>query len=308
MAPQFASRQKPIMETVFVTGGSSPLGQHVLQRLMSAMRIIALVHRRKIELRGAEIELLPGGLEEVVRNSAALHKAQVVLHMAAVTHADNPSDYFRVNAELTKQLLSICSPSQHFVYVSTICAHPSGGAYGYSKWLAEEAVRNSGLDHTIIRPSEIYGSSGGEGIDALIALAQKKRILPDFRYRGSIEYAPISAQDTAHFIAETTISRQHTGKIYTLCANRSCTAADMARALRNSVRPLFVLPVPVTVVRLAKRLGLPLPFKSDQLDRLVLPKIYDNALARRDYDFQPLSFLDYLAGTQKSPHAQALDH
>jgi hypothetical protein len=51
----------------------------------------------------------------------------------------------------------------------------------------------------------------------------------------------------------------------------------MARALRSSVRPLFVLPVPGVMLRAAKALGLPLPFKRDQIDRLVLPKTYNNA-------------------------------
>jgi len=83
-------------------------------------------------------------LEECVRHPAALQTARIVLHMAAVTHADAPSEYLRVNTELTKRLLSVCSPRQHFVYVSTICAHPNGGAYGRSKWLAEEAIRVRG--------------------------------------------------------------------------------------------------------------------------------------------------------------------
>jgi nucleoside-diphosphate-sugar epimerase len=288
-----------MMETVFVTGGSSALGRQVLQRLMSYFRILAVLHRRNLELPDAEIELLHGGLEETVRNPRALQRAQVVLHMAAVTHADDPAEYFRVNAELTKQLVSACSASQHFIYVSTICAHPDGGAYGRSKWLAEEAIRGSRLDYTIIRPSEIYGSTDGEGIDALIALARKVRILPDFRHRGSIKYAPISVQEAAHFIAEATICRRHTGQTYTLCAERSCGAPDMARALRSSVRPLFVVPVPVMMLRAAKRLRLPLPFKRDQIDRLVLRKTYDSALARRDYDFQPCSFLDYLTEGEK---------
>jgi NADH dehydrogenase len=219
--------------------------------------------------------------------------------MAAVTHADEPDEYFRVNAELTKQLVSACSASQHFIYVSTICAHPDGGAYGRSKWLAEEAIRNSRLDYTIIRPSEIYGSRDGEGIDALIAVARKVHILPDFRYGGSIKYAPISVQDAAHFITEVTICRRHTGQAYTLCAERSCAAPEMARALRSSVRPLFVIPVPIMMLRAAKTLGLPLPFKRDQIDRLVLPKPYDSVLTRRDYDFQPQSFLDYLTASGK---------
>jgi uncharacterized protein YbjT (DUF2867 family) len=214
--------------------------------------------------------------------------------MAAVTHADDPAEYFHVNTELTKQLMSACSASQHFIYVSTICAHPDGGAYGRSKWLAEEAIRGSRLDYTIIRPSEIYGSKDAEGIDALIAVARKVRILPDFRYGGSIKYAPISTQEAADFIAEAAIYRRETGQTYTLCADRLCTAPEMAQALRSSVRPLFVIPVPITMLRAAKALRLPMPFKRDQIDRLVLPKAYDSTLARRDYDFHAQSFIDYL--------------
>lgn len=288
-----------MIETVFVTGGSSTLGQRVLRRLTSHFHVLAVVHRHNVEVPDAEIELVRGGLEETVRNPQTLQRAQVVLHMAAVTHADDPAEYFHVNAELTKQLVSACSASQHFIYVSTICAHRDGGAYGYSKWLAEEAIRGSGLDYTIIRPSEIYGAKNTEGIDALIAVARKVRILPDFRYGGSIKYAPISAQEAADFIAEAAIYRRETGQTYTLCADRSYTAPEMARALRSSVRPLFVIPVPITMLRAAKALRLPIPFKRDQIDRLVLPKAYDSTLARRDYDFQAQSFIDYLTKSDK---------
>jgi nucleoside-diphosphate-sugar epimerase len=288
-----------MMDTIFVTGGSSTLGQHVLRNLVPRVHVVAVVHRRRVEIPDAEFERLHGGLEETVRNPGALQRAQVVLHMAAVTHSDNPSEYFRVNTNLTKQLLSLCSPSQHFVYVSTICADPDTGAYGRSKWLAEKAIRDSGLNYTIIRPAEIYGSSNSEGIDALVALARKVRILPDFRHGGSIRYAPISVHEAAQFIAEATIRRRHNGRTYTLCAERSCAATEMAQALRKSVRPLFVLPVPVVMLRGAKALRLPLPFKRDQIDRLVLAKTYNNASARRDYDFHPRSFLDYLAQGEK---------
>jgi Predicted nucleoside-diphosphate-sugar epimerases len=203
-----------------------------------------------------------------------------------------------VNNDLTKQLLSVCNSRQHFVYVSTICAHPDGGAYGRSKWLAEEAIRASGLEYTIIRPTEIYGSQGSEGIDALIAVARKMHILLDFRSGGSIKYAPISLEDAAQFIAEATAQRRCTGQTYTLCAERPCTAVEMARALRRSVRPLFAVPVPVMMLRAGAACHLPVPFKRDQLDRLVVPKVYSDTAARRDYDFRAHPFLDYLAAEQ----------
>src|SRR5205809_6986631 len=194
-----------MIETVFVTGGSSILGRHVLRKLTSHFHVLAVAHRHNVEIPDAEIEVLHGGLEETVRNPWALQRAQVVLHMAAVTHGDNPAEYFHVNAELTKQLVSVCSASQHFIYVSTICAHPNGGAYGRSKWLAEEAIRSSRLDYTIIRPSVIYGFKDPEGIYALIEVARRVRILPDFRSGGSMKYAPISTGEAAHFIAEAAI-------------------------------------------------------------------------------------------------------
>ena len=288
------------METLFVTGASSILGQHVLRRLVSRLRILAVEHKRTVEILDGEVEVLHGGLEQCVRHPAALQAAQIVLHMAAVTHTDDASEYLRVNTKLTERLLSVCNPRQHFVYLSTICANPDGGAYGYSKWLAEEAIRASGLEYTIIRPAEIYGSKDGQGIDALIALACKRHILPDFRCGGSIKYAPISLDEAAQFIADATVQRRRSGQTYTLRAERSCTAPEMARALRSSVRPLFAVPVPVLLLRAAAALRLPVPFKRDQVDRLVLPKASSNMAARRDYGFEARSFLDYLAARRNS--------
>ena len=282
------------METLFVTGGSSTLGQQILRRLASRVHIVALMHRRNVAIPNAGMQVIRGALEECVRQPAALQEAQIVLHMAAVTHTDDASEYVRVNTELTKQLLSVCNPQQHFVYVSTICAHPAGGAYGRSKWLAEEAIRASGLNYTIVRPAEIYGSKGSEGIDALIAVARKTHILPDFRCGGSIKYAPISLDEAAQFIADATIQRRRIDQTYTLCAERSCTAPEMARALRSSVRPLLAVPVPVMLLRAVAALRLPVAFKRDQVDRLVLRKECCNTAARRDYGFRARPFLHYL--------------
>src|SRR5438094_10371847 len=111
-----------MIETVFVTGGSSILGQHVLRKLTSHFHVLAVAHRHNVEIPDAEIELLHGGLEETVRNPWALQRAQVVLHMAAVTHGANPAEYFHANGAFTTRLASGCSASQHVIYVSTLCA------------------------------------------------------------------------------------------------------------------------------------------------------------------------------------------
>ena len=120
--------------------------------------------------------------------------AQVIVHLAAVTHTNDEKQYFFVNTELTKRLLAVCRPGQRFIFVSSQSAHPDGGAYAHSKWLAEAAVRTSGLDFTIIRLAQVYGSKSGEGIDGLIAFARRTHLLPDIRHHGSAAYAPIAAE------------------------------------------------------------------------------------------------------------------
>ena len=283
------------MNTLFVTGGSSRIGTRVIQGLLPEFRILAASHRKPLVFPSGEVQILENGLEECEKFASQIQETSTILHMAAVTHTDDQSLYFSVNLELTRRLLKICRPTQHFVYVSSQCAHPEGGAYAHSKWLAEEAIRSSGVHYTIIRPAEVYGSKGTEGIDALLAIARKTHVMMDFRYRGSVGYSPVSLDETVDFIVKATRQSKSPSATYTLCNDRKYTAAEIAGVLRSFVRPLAVVPVPVKLLMAAVRLHVPVPFKQDQLDRLVVPKTLDNSAAKSDYGFQPQSFLDYLA-------------
>jgi hypothetical protein len=58
------------------------------------------------------------------------------------------------------------------------------------------------------------------------------------------------------------------------------------------------------MLRTAKTLWLPVPFKRDQIDRLVLSKVYNSVSPRRDYNFRARPFLRYLAEGEKSSVAR----
>jgi uncharacterized protein YbjT (DUF2867 family) len=179
--------------------------------------------------------------------------------------------------------------------MSTLCAGPEAGAYAASKWRAEAALRDSGLEWIIVRPAEIYGSKSGEVIDALITLARRWRIVPDFRDPDPVRYAPVSAAGVTRFLLEVANRFTTPRAVYALCADRPCTAADMAAALGRAGLRVGCVPVPVRLLRAAVRWRLPVPFEPDQLDRLVAPRVYDNRAARRDYGFEPGDFLEDLA-------------
>ena len=82
-------------------------------------------------------------------------------------------------------------------------------------------------------------------------------------------------------------------QIYTLCNGRDYTTKEIQLALQNRTSKRIVrLPVPVKVLMLARKLRLPYPFKSDQIERLVMPKSSDNSAANEDFGFAPVPFTE----------------
>lgn len=283
------------MKTAFLTGGSSALGRRLIEALHPSFRFLVATHRRSLDLPGLPVEELPQGLERCAEFADRIRAADVIVHLAAVTHSQDPARYDAVNHGLTRRLLEVARPGQRFVFMSTLCATPDAGAYGVSKWHAEQAVQASALDWVIIRPGEIYGSKAGEGIDALLHLGQRWGVLPDFRQAGSVRYAPVAADEVADFLIRVVEAPRRARVTYTVCAAHPCTAPEVARALRAGGQRAVAVPVPVALLRAAVRLRLPVPFKADQLDRLVARKDYDLAAARADYAFQPRDLLADLA-------------
>lgn len=282
--------------TVLVTGGASRIGSSVVRHLGPGCSLVFLVNRRSPPVSGPDVRMLTGGLAGVSRHVAAIQAADVVLHMAGVSHASEEGTYLEVNLRGTMALLEVCRKDQPLIYLSTRCAAPDGGAYALSKYRAEQAIAAGGQPYVIIRPSEVYGSTSGEGIDALIDLALRWRILIDFRAHREIAYSPVSCDELGRFVADVVRGDlSHAAKTYTLCNSRSYTARDIQVAIQRGLRtPIIRVPVPVRVLKAAARARLPLPFARDQIDRLVMDKPADNRSAREDYAFAPRCFLEYL--------------
>ncbi len=282
---------------VLVTGGSSRIGRSVVASLGSTCQFIFLVNRGPAPVAGPHVRTLTGGLAAAARHADLIQSADVVLHMAGVSHATNDEAYAAVNERGTEALLDACRRTQPVIYLSTRCAGPDGGAYGRSKYRAEQAIVVSGRPHVIIRPSEVYGTRSGEGIDALIDLARRWGVLVDFRWQPEIRYSPVSCDELGRFIAAVVTSDLSTSaKAYTVCNNRSYTARDIQGAMERRLgRRIVRLPVPIGPLKALASLPLPLPFARDQIDRLIMVKPDDNSPARHDYAFSPRCFLEYLA-------------
>lgn len=254
---------------ILVTGASSAIGARVVEQLRGEGRPVrCLVRRRPV---ADADECVPGDLGDGATLDAAVRGAEVVLHLAAVTHARRPRDYVETNVLGTKRLLDAAARHgvRRFVYVSTRAVSETGGAYSRSKLHAERAVAEAPVEHTIVRLSEMYGGAGAEGIDQIVARARRGAAIPIVG-EGAERVCPMHVDDAVAALVGAVAAPVAGGRTYTLggeCMSIREFADACARAFSTVSR---LRPVPVTAVAALGLLGrvLPLPIYPDQLARL----------------------------------------
>jgi len=139
--------------------------------------LIELAVRRGIEVRAlARSEQKPregvtwvrGDLADETALARLVAGADTVLHLAGVVNTPDPAGFHQGNVAGTEALIHAAQGAgvSRFVFVSSLSARePALSAYGRSKFHAEEAVRVSGLDWTIVRPPAIYGPRDREMLE-----------------------------------------------------------------------------------------------------------------------------------------------
>src|ERR1041385_2101652 len=207
---------------ILVTGASSPLAVGVLRQLLlnSDLELWCGRHRKDIPLADPRLHVIDLDLESDLSETLSRTHFDMVVHFAGVTHTADEEQYWNVNLQATIRLAEAVRQNgcRRFVYISTRCATHGSGAYGESKLAAEQALQK--FDWTsllILRPAEIYGSGGNEGIDHMLATARRWRIIPALFGHSNLLFAPMHVDDFSRLAAEL-IQQHHNGRrIETVC-------------------------------------------------------------------------------------------
>jgi nucleoside-diphosphate-sugar epimerase len=280
---------------ILLTGASSAIGTRVIQHLHTQPRPIrCLVRHRPIPSADEQIH---GDLNDTTTLDAAVQGAEVILHLAAVTHARRSREYVETNLIGTKRLLEAAARHgvRRFVHVSTRAISKAGGAYSMSKHLAEHAVREALVEHTIVRLPEVYGGAGAEGIDRIVCRARRGAAIPVVG-DGADRVCPMHVDDAAAALAGA-VAAPAGGRTYTL--GREClTIREFAEAcVRAFSSESRLRRVPVAAVAALGLLGrvLPLPIYPDQLARLRAEKPQVSPEAERELGFRARPLAEGLA-------------
>lgn len=264
---------------VLFTGASSAIGGAVLKKLLATTEweFVCSRHRGEITVGDPRMSVIELDLVSEYSAEDLPEKIDLVIHFAAVTHAREPQTYWRMNRDATERLANALSKRgcSRFVYISSRCATAGSGDYGESKLAAEKLLKaREWQSLTIIRPSEIYGGNGAEGIDKFIALARDKHVVPLLFGDRNIRFSPLHIDD---FVSQTAskITELNDGvSIVEMCGPEELSGVEVATRLArkfNAVPIPFWWPATRLGVGAVNIAGL-YPVEPDQVSRLVCKK------------------------------------
>ena len=150
---------------IAVTGGTGFVGRHLAQALVSRGHDVVMI-ARGVDQRDPSIRHLSRatfktvGLEETGRLAEAFAGCESVAHCAGINREIGRQTYERVHVEGTRNVVQAAKQAgvKKIVFLSFLRARPGcGSSYHESKWAAEELVRSSGLDYTVVKAAMIYG-------------------------------------------------------------------------------------------------------------------------------------------------------
>ncbi len=147
------------MKTLALTGATGFVGKATVDHALArGHRVRALTRRDQPPRDG--VTWIAGNLDSEDALARLASGADAVIHIAGVVNALSPAGFINGNVHGTARMAAAAASMgvRRFVHVSSLSARePQLSEYGRSKERAEDEVRKSGLDWTMIRPPGVYG-------------------------------------------------------------------------------------------------------------------------------------------------------
>ncbi len=190
---------------ILVTGANGFVGRHVVRELVAARRRVrALVRGTKgvAALEGVECELAVGDVTDEAAVAAAVDGCEAVVHLVAIIHG-RPADFERVIAGGARNVAAAARAAgvRRVVQMSALGVSERTKdtvPYYRAKWAAERTWAESGIQHTILRPSFVFGRDGG-ALQRFLRVARLSPVTPVIG-AGTQRLQPIWVDDLARAV------------------------------------------------------------------------------------------------------------
>ena len=241
---------------IAVTGGTGFVGSHALELALAEGRAVQALTRRVAATEGPQPQWIPGTLADPAALARLCEGADAVIHIAGAVNVPTRADFAKANIAGTQAVVDAAQAAgvRRLVHVSSLAARePDLSDYGWSKAGAEQVVRASALDWTIVRPPAIYGPRDADMFEMFRAARWGVLPVPP---RGSASI--IHVADLARLLlASAQGGAELTGALFEPDDGRAggWLHGDLARAIGAAMgRKLWAPALPGTLLKSAARI------------------------------------------------------
>jgi len=237
---------------IAITGGTGFVGRNVARSLAGEGHEVVLVARgidrtdptiRQL----ARSKIVRIGLDDVDSLARAFAGAKVVVHCAGINRETGAQTYQRVHVEGTRHVVAAARRAgvDKVILLSFLRARPNcASGYHESKWAAEEIVRGSGLDYTVLKCGVIYG----KGDHMLDHLSHGFYTFPIFAFVGFRDkpIRPNAVEDIARIIKAATLNGALSRRTVAVLGPEDLTLRQAVRRVARVVgKGPLMFPMPV---------------------------------------------------------------
>ena len=239
---------------IAITGGTGFVGRHLARRL-AAEGVEVTIVARGADTRDPAIRYVPGarfvaaGVDDAEALTRAFAGCDAVAHCAGINREIGAQTYARVHVRGTHAVVDAARRAgvTKIVLLSFLRARPDcGSAYHESKFAAEEIVRTSGLDFTILKSGMIYG----RGDHMLDHLSHSLLTLPFFLKVGLRErpIRPVAIDDLVEILWASIVDGRLTRSTVAVTGPEELLLSDAVRRVARVLsRPVWIMPAPLWV-------------------------------------------------------------
>lgn len=292
--------------TVAVVGATGFVGTSVVPQLAGAgYRVVAISRNgaRRAEW-PASVAAQPANVATGRGLDAAFEGADVAVHLVAIPRQTRGRSFEQVNVRGTERVVEAARRAgvRRIVHLSVLGVTDDPKlAYLSSKWRGEQAVRDSGLEWVVLRPSLLFGP--GDGFFNLVKVTLKwwSPGIVAIPGKGDARFQPLAVDDLAIAVERSVADPARAGAIYEIGGPDHVTYREIVNEVMavTGMRRLKVgVPIPlISALTAVTDRVLPIfPVSHDQISSLQRPNFTEIDAFERAFGVPPRRMdLSYLA-------------
>ena len=275
---------------ILVSGGTGFVGAAIVQELLRRGEKVAVLGRTAAKITqqfGSSVDAREGDVREPSTLGPAMRDIDIVIN--AVQFPGSPIEnrgkgftFEEIDLKGTRHQVDAAKTAgvKRFVYVSGVGAAKDAEKHWFRyKWEAEDYLRNSGLEWSIVRPTWVFGPRD-VSLNRFLGFGKMLPFIPMFG-DGKQDMQPVFVDDVGRVVADAALRPEAANALFELGGPEVMSMNDVVKTaleVQGKKRPLLHQPVFVgkTIGAITSILPSP-PLSADAIDFITESAVADNS-------------------------------